>query len=93
MVANLYQVYIWQGMNNQNKQGTQKTNLQKHQWHNEEMGKLMEQNFFKRTIPNGQKTHEEMFNIHKGSINQNHIKFPYYSYLSTIIKNTNKNKC
>jgi hypothetical protein len=43
------------------------------------MGKGTEQRcFFKGRSSNGQKTHEEMFNIpgHKKNVNQNHIAFP-----------------
>jgi hypothetical protein len=40
MRENLCQLYIWQGINNQNIQGVQKTKLlQKYQWSSEEMGK------------------------------------------------------
>jgi hypothetical protein len=61
--------------------GAQKTNLLENQWPNEEMGKWIEQNFFKGRSPNGQKTHIEMFNIptHKGNTNQNHVKIPPHS--------------
>jgi hypothetical protein len=38
-----------------------------------EMGKWTEQSFFKGKSPNGQNTHEEIFNIplHKGNANKN----------------------
>jgi hypothetical protein len=56
MGENLCQLYIWQGINNQNIQGAQKTKLPpKNQWPNEEMSKWTEQSFFKGRSPNGQK--------------------------------------
>jgi hypothetical protein len=39
MVENLSQLYIWQGINNQNIQGAQKTKLPRNQKPNEEIGK------------------------------------------------------
>jgi hypothetical protein len=39
---NLCQLYIWQGINNQNIQGAQRSKLLKNQWSNEEMGKWAE---------------------------------------------------
>jgi hypothetical protein len=72
-------IYIWQGINNQNIQGAQKTKLPQNQWPNEEIVKRTEQNFFKGRSMNDQKT--EMLNIpkHKGNENRNHIKIPPYS--------------
>jgi hypothetical protein len=49
MCENLCQLYIWQGINNQDTQGAQKkkkTKLPKNQWPNEEMGKWAAQSFF-----------------------------------------------
>jgi hypothetical protein len=43
------------------------------------MGKSPEQRFFKRTSPNGQKTHDEMPS-HKGNANQNYVKISSHSY-------------
>jgi hypothetical protein len=42
------------------------------------MCKKTEQIFSKGRCPNGQKTHDEMFNIpdHKGNLNQNYMKIP-----------------
>jgi hypothetical protein len=52
MLENLYQLYIWQGINHQNLQGAQKTDLPKNQWPNDEMGKWTEQKFLKRRCIN-----------------------------------------
>jgi hypothetical protein len=45
--SNHCQLYIWQGINNQNTQEVQKAKLPKTQWPNEEMGTWTEQSFFK----------------------------------------------
>jgi hypothetical protein len=47
MGENICQLYIWQGINNQNIKGTQKSKLPKYQWPNKEMGKWTEQSFLK----------------------------------------------
>jgi hypothetical protein len=71
---NLGQLYIWQGIDNQNIEGAQKTKLPKNQWSTEEMGKWTEQ----EVQIAKKKKNAEMFNIvgHKGNANQNHIKIP-----------------
>jgi hypothetical protein len=66
MGENHCQLYIWQGINNQNLQGAQKTKLPKNQWLNEELDKGTEQKFFKEgslNTPPKKKNHiEEMLN-------------------------------
>jgi hypothetical protein len=57
MGENLCQLYIWQGVYNQNIQVAQKTKLPKNQWPNEEIGKWTEQSLFKGKSPNGYKKH------------------------------------
>jgi hypothetical protein len=76
---NLCQLYIWQGINNQYSE-VEKLNSPPNQWPKEEMGKLMEQSFFKGKSSNGQKPHEEMLPGHKGNANQNHIKILSHSF-------------
>jgi hypothetical protein len=51
MGENLCQLYIWQGINNQNLYRAQKTKLSKNKWPNEEMGKWTEQTSFKGRSP------------------------------------------
>jgi hypothetical protein len=63
MGENLCQLYIWQGIDNQNVQETQKIKFLKKQWPNEEMDKWTEHNFFKGRRSNDQKPHEEIFTI------------------------------
>jgi hypothetical protein len=55
-----------------------KSKLSQSQWTNKEMGNWTKQNFLKRRISNGQKTHEKMLTIsgYKGNANQNHTKIP-----------------
>jgi hypothetical protein len=66
---NLCHLYIWQGTNNQNTWGDQKTKFEKkNQWPNEQMGKLTEKRFFKGKSPNGQKkkkSEETLISGHK----------------------------
>jgi hypothetical protein len=54
MGENLWQLYIWQGINNQNLQGAQKSKLLKNQLPNLKMGKWTEETFFKEKSTNGQ---------------------------------------
>jgi carbamoylphosphate synthase large subunit len=54
MGENLCQLYIWQEINNQNLQRTEKIKFPKNQWPSEEMGKWTEQSFSKEKV-NGQK--------------------------------------
>jgi hypothetical protein len=58
-----WQLYSWQGINNQNLQGDQKSKLHKNQWPNEEMGKWTEHNFFHKGKIQMVKAYEEMLNI------------------------------
>jgi hypothetical protein len=82
MGENLCQLYILQGLDSQNMQGTQKTKLPKNQWPSEEMGKWTAQSFFKGINSNGQETHEEMLTILglKQNANQNPVKIPPHSF-------------
>jgi hypothetical protein len=50
---NLCLLYIWQGINNQNLQRAQKSELPWHKWPNEEIGKWTEQKLFKGRSSNG----------------------------------------
>jgi hypothetical protein len=76
MGENLCQLYIWQGINNQNKQGTQKAKLLKYQWPNKEMGKWTEQITLSKEEVQIAKKHEEMLkvSVYKGNANQNQFK-------------------
>jgi hypothetical protein len=67
---NLCQLYIWQGINNQNTQGAQKIEVPTNRWPNE-LNRL----FSKEEAQIAKKTHEEMLNIpgHKGNANQNQV--------------------
>jgi hypothetical protein len=50
---NLFQLYFWQGTDNQNIERVQKTKLSKNQRPNEETSKWTEQSTFKGRSPNG----------------------------------------
>jgi hypothetical protein len=62
-------------------QGAQKIKLSKNRSSNEAMSQQTKQSFFKGRSPNGQKIHEEMFNIRdsKGKGNKNHMKIAPHS--------------
>jgi hypothetical protein len=91
MGENLCQLYIWQGINTQNIQGTQKTKLLKNQWLNEEIGKWAEQSFFKE-----RKKHMKKCLTSLAIKEEMQIKTTSRLHLAptrmAIIKNTN-NKC
>jgi hypothetical protein len=76
MGETLWQLYIWEGINNQNIQGVQKTELPQNQWPNVDMGNWTEQSLSKEKCSNDQKNTEEMLHIlvKKGNTTQNHIK-------------------
>jgi hypothetical protein len=70
----------WQGINNKNIKGAQKTSIPKSmtQGGNEQMNWA---ELFQRMKSKRPSTHEEMLNIpgHNGKANQNHVKIPPYS--------------
>jgi hypothetical protein len=50
MGENIFQLYIWPGVNNQNIQKAQETKLPQNKWLNEDMGKWTEYNFSKKEV-------------------------------------------
>jgi hypothetical protein len=89
---NLCQLYIWQGTDNQNIQGIQKTKLPQKSmtpWRNRQM------NWTEPLKEEVQMAKEHMKKLlyisdHKGSVNQNHSKIT--SVRIATIKNTNNSK-
>jgi hypothetical protein len=101
---NFCQLYIRQGTDNQNIQGAHKTELTKNQRRKKgkafierknEVNNRTEQNLFKGRSPNGQNTHEKMFNIpsQKEMQIKTNLKFHLTSVRIATIKNTTNNKC
>jgi hypothetical protein len=88
MGENPCQLYIWQGINNQNLQGSQKTKLPKNQQPNEEMGTWTEQTILKGMANKYMKKCSKSLALKE--TNQNDIEIYLTLVRMSIIMNTNK---
>jgi hypothetical protein len=92
MGENICQLHIWQGINNQNIQGIQNTNLSKNQQATEEMDELTEQTILKRMTNKHMKKCWTSLAIKEMKIKTT-LRFYLTPVKMVIINNTNNNRC